>query len=264
MKMPNFLVLVTEEIKLEKKGKVNYLFPLKDYCVGFTKEFSLEEINMSDSYVYLNRILDTKSIENFQKLLPNLPRNIKGIVFEDLGIYELIKETTLEKILYASHANCSIKTINAYLEKMDSVVISPDITEEETKEILKNAKKPVIVYGLGHLPYMYSRRTLNSNYANHFHYQPSSVLELKESITKMPFFAVENHLGTVLYDKKIYNASSLQKEKNIKFILINPFQTNLSLEEALTFFLENIGPEFTTGFLHQKTIYRLKQTKENE
>ena len=46
-----------------------------------------------------------------------------------------------------------------------------DITLEETKEILKKANKKVILYGLGHLNYMYTRRTLNSNYAKHFNYE---------------------------------------------------------------------------------------------
>lgn len=257
--MPNFLVIVTDEITPEEKKGVNYLFPLKGYCVGFTKEFEFEQINIPNSYIYINRILDTKSIEEFQKILPNILKKVKGIVFEDLGIYEQIKDTPLEKILYATHAICSAQTINTYLEKMDSVVISPDITEEETKEIIQGAIKPVILYGLGHLPYMYSRRTLNQNYAKQFHYQKSTILELKESITKMPFFAVENQFGTVLYDKKIYNASALQNEENLKFILINPFQTKQSLNVLIQAYLKNTGLDTTTRFLSQKTIYRLKE-----
>lgn len=258
MKLRKYLVIVSESISLKEYDNVNYVFPLSSFCVGFNKTYELEDIKVNDAYIYLNRLLDTSDIDNLKSLLSKIPNNIKGIIFEDMGVYELTKNLKIEKILYALHANCSYQTINAYLKQVDFVVISPDITLEETKEILKNTNKKVILYGLGHLSYMYSRRNLNSNYAKHFNYEIKKELPLEETVTKMPFISIENLYGTVLYDDKIYNASILQNEENVEAFLINSFHTGLDTLELIKAFEENNINNSTTRFLEQKTIYKLK------
>ncbi len=258
MKQPNFLIIVSESISLKKYDNVKYVFPLSSFCVGFTKTYNLNEIKVQDAYLYINRILNTSDFKNLQEIIKILPSNIKGIIFEDMGVYELVKHLNIEKILYALHANCSYYTINAYLEKVDSVVISPDITLEETKEILKNANKEVILYALGHLNYMYSRRLLNSNYAKYFNYEPKKILNLKENVTKMPFISLENEYGTVLYDDKIYNAHPLKDATNVKYFLINSVLTNLDTEDLIASFINDSLTNTTKRFLEQKTIYQLK------
>ena len=264
MKQLNFLIIVSDSISLKEYDNVNYVFPLSSFCVGFIKTYNIEDIKVSNAYLYLNRLLDTLSINALKDILYNLPSNIKGIIFEDLGVYELVKDLKLTKILYTVHSNCNYQTINAYLKKVDSVVISPDITLDETKEILKMVDKKVVLYGLGHLSYMYSRRTLNTNYALNFGYQADEILKLNESISNMPFFSVENNYGTVLYDDKIYNAHMLKDEDNVLAFLINSFETNLDTDELIKAFLNNKIEKQTTGFLQQKTIYKLKQGGQNE
>ena len=258
MKLLKYLVIVSESISLKEYDNVNYVFPLSSFCVGFNKTYDLDEIKIDNAYLYLNRLLDTSDIKRLQEVLKKIPNNIKGIIFEDMGVYELTKDLKLEKILYALHANCNYQTINAYLEKVDSVVVSPDITLNETKEILKMANKKVILYGLGHLNYMYTRRTLNSNYAKHFNYEINKELNLEETVTKMPFISIENEYGTVLYDDKIYNASILQNEENVFAFLINSFHTNLDTLELIKAFEENKINNSTTRFLEQKTMFKLK------
>ena len=258
MKQYNFLVIVSESISLKEFDNVNYVFPLSSFCVGFSKTFKLEDIKIDNAYLYLNRLLNTKDIVSLKKILNKLPSNIKGIIFEDMGVYELIKDLNITKILYTVHANCSYYTINAYLEKVDSVVVSPDITLNETKEILKMANKKVVLYGLGHLNCMYTRRTLNSNYAKHFNYESKNILNLNEKVTKMPFFSVENEYGTVIYDDKIYNAHLLKDEDNILAFLINSFHTNLDTLQLIEAFLNNNIDNQTNGFLEKETVYRLK------
>ncbi len=260
-KAHKFLVCVTEEVTVKKVKDVYFLFPLKNFCVGFTKEYTIEEIK-DEAYIYINRMLNTKDIENLKPIISHLPNNIKGIVFEDLGVYELCKNLKIEKILYALHANCNSKTINTYLEKMDSVVISPDITYEQTKEILLKARKPLVIYGLGHLNFMYSRRPLLTNYANYYHYPVLRQLDILEEVSKTPFIVMENDYGTVFYDKYIYNASILKDLDNIKFVLINPLKTNLDTKDAIEAFLNGNDNDYTTGFLHQKTIYKVKKKGE--
>lgn len=254
----NYLIIATNDITIKEVSHVNFLFPLQDFSVGFLKEYQLEEITISNAYLYINRLLDTVSIAKLKELLPLIKDNIKGIVFEDLGVYELIKDSRLEKIYYATHANCNKYTIETLLPKMNSIVISPDITTSECQEILQNTSKPLIIYGLGHLACMYSRRTLNTNYAKNFDYPKERILHLKETVTKMPFFSIENNYGTVLYDEKIFLGTKLKDEPNIYQVLINPLELHKDVFELIQIFLSGELEDSTTRFLDQKTIYRLK------
>lgn len=257
--LPSYYVVVSESISLTSFDNVFYVFPLKDFAVGFTSVYSISDINVSHAYLYLNRLLDTKDIAILEDILFCLPTNIEGIIFEDLGVYELVKSMSLKKILYAVHANCNYMTINTYLDWVDRVVISPDITLLETKEIISKVKKPVIVYGLGHLSFMYSRRTLNTNYAKHFNYASKNVLNLKETMSKMPFLSVENDYGTVIYDDKLYLANKLVNEVNIDGVFINSFATGLDTLELIDVWLGKKIIPSSSGFLEQKTIVNLKE-----
>lgn len=256
--MNKYLITVTENIA-PLDPNIYYLFPLKDYTVGYPYTFTLKQIQKyPHAYIYINRLLNTSDITNLQAILQKpLLTNIQGIVFEDLGVYEIIKDYPLEKILYATHACCSTNTINTYLKYMDSVIISPDITKEETLEILNNSSKPLIIYGLGHLPYMYSRRLLNTNYQTNFNYPLNNQIILKENITKQEFIAVENEYGTVIYDKKLYIANEFPFNSKIKYIFLNPNLTNFRVNQTINCFLYEKN-DITKGFLTKKTTYQLK------
>ena len=131
---PNKLLVVITDLKqlsiLKKARITNFLFPLKDYCVGYPNTFRLEEIE-EEGYLYLNRILDNTAYENLKDVLLTLPSNIKGLVFEDFGVIILAKELNLdlELILYQTHFATNHQSINENLEFVDSIVISTDITK---------------------------------------------------------------------------------------------------------------------------------------
>ncbi len=256
--MKNKYLIIPTKIETKKYDFVEYLYPLKSYCVGFLHEYELDEIP-NDAYVYVNRIFDTKSIEEFKMLLPSLAKK-KGILFEDLGVYELTKDLKLQKILWASHANCSSYTINTYLKWMDSVVISPDITKEECLEILKKAKKPILLYTYGPLPYMYSRRELLTNFARHFELEEKREYRVREKTTTKGFYLIENEYGTVVFDEKVLDGRELLGSTNVFAYLINLdwMEEEIDIEKWLKDF-ESLKPlpNTTEGFLHQKTIYRL-------
>ena len=119
-----------------KVGITTFLFPLKEYCVGYN-DFSLEEINkcdVSNKYILINRVLDCKGIDEFKKIIKKF-KNIKGLVFEDIGIYQSVKKIglDLELILFQNHFNCNKESINFWLDRVDSVVVSNELTFNELK-----------------------------------------------------------------------------------------------------------------------------------
>lgn len=256
--MKNKYFILAGKNKQEKIPGVTFLFPLKGYCVGMECEYSLEDIP-KESFLYVNRILDEKSIESFKKLVPSIESKIKGIIFEDLGIYELLKNSKLIKILYASHALCGLNTIETFLPMMDSVIVSPDITLEETKEIANKVDKNIGVFLFGRMPLMYSRRNLLTNYATHHEIQISDNEVIHEPVSNHDFLLVQNEYGTVFYDHKMIDQRLLLGLEHIEYYFIN--LEYIPVDDLKEWFidLENHKeiPDTTTGFMNQKTIYRL-------
>lgn len=267
-----FLVTITdlEQLEICKKARItNFLFPLKDYCVGFKTTFELDEIK-EEGYLYLNRILDNKSYENLKPILSNLPDKIKGIVFEDFGVITLAEELNLklELILYQTHFATNHQSINENLEYVDSIVISTDITKKEIDKILQKTNKPLVYVLYSLIPAMYSRRTLLTNFETEFATPKKEIVTLEEQISKKNFIAMENEYGTVLYHDKYLNAIDDLDDTKIKYYLINPL---LLSKEELNQVLENLiakkkelQANEDRGFLDQETIYRIKEVRRAE
>ena len=270
---PNkFLVVITDlkQLSILKKARItNFLFPLKDYCVGYPKTFSLEEIK-EEGYLYLNRILDNESYESLKKILQELPSNIKGLVFEDFGVITLTKELNLdlELILYQTHFATNHQSINENLEFVDSIVISTDITKNEIDLILSKTTKPLVYVLYSLIPAMYSRRTLLKNFETEFNTEEQKIVTLKEHVSKKDFIAVETEYGTVLYHDKYLNGFDHFDDEKIKFYLINPvLLDNVKLESLLIDLInEKKEPKEweDRGFLDKETIYRLKELDRHE
>ena len=162
MERINKLVTVTNrEIidDLRNIPNVTLVYPLKSFCVGYTDYFDILEI---DDYVLVNRILDDNDLDKLESILNS--SNIKGIVFDDLGIIDIVANLDITKILLLDHLATNTKSINYYLEYVDSVVVSNDLTEEEIRNIVANVSKPLVINVFGLKTLMYSRRLLLSNY----------------------------------------------------------------------------------------------------
>ncbi len=261
----NKTLLLVENLELvaslKKESNITFLFPIKDFTVGFPKTFTLDEIK-EEAFIFINRIMSNKAIEEFKVFLPTLPPNIKGIVFDDLGVLNVLITipNNLTKILFLNHLNCNYESINVFLEYVDSVVVSPDITLNEITEILAKAIKPLVLYTFGHVNIMYSRRTLITNYNNHFNLKVEPLATLEEEITKQKFKIIENPYGTVIYTSKPFNALSLRNANNVLYNLINTvFLTN---EEVITILKSktNLEEKYPYKYLSTKnTIVKIKE-----
>ena len=264
MKKNNILLLINNlEImdKIKEKDNITFLFPVKEFCVGFPNLFDINEINI-DAYIFVNRIMDNKSIEDFKKFIKILPNNIKGIVFDDIGVLNILINEKIEitKILFLNHMNCNYESINSYLEYVDSVVVSPDITISEIDEILEKAQKPLTLYTFGHMNIMYSRRTLLTNYNEHFKSDISNIATLEEEISHHKFKINESKYGTVIYTNEPFNGLILREKENVLFNLINTiFLTDEEILEILNS-KDNLENKYPYKYLsEEKTIFKLKE-----
>ena len=200
-----FLVSINsfDDIEVYKKvGITTFLFPLEGYTVGYPGVFNVLQINEvkeKNIYVLINRILNSQDIDNLKELLLKL--KVKGLVFEDIGVFNLVKKLKLdlELIFFPNHFNTNYQSINAFLNKgIDSAVVSNEITKKEIEDITKNAIKPVVLQVFGYNMAMYSRRLLLDNYAKAYNLEKQNPLEIRENVSKHKFLVYENNYGTVL------------------------------------------------------------------
>lgn len=261
MKQNKYLIVVADEELLELKVKnINFLFPITEYSVGFPTTFSIEEINSPNAFLYINRILDKKSMEKLKKDLLDLKKNIMGICFTDLGILGLVKEMGLNlQLIYMQNHNTTNKlSIKYYLEYVDSVLVSTDITKEEIMTILDATTKPLVVPYFSLVDAMYSRRTLLTNYGENFGVKIKKMANLHEDITGLDFVGVENSYGTVLYYKKFIDYRKIE-HSNILYRFVNPLGLDKNTVEKILY-----GDDFSnsdTGFLYKETYYLLREEK---
>ena len=258
--MRHFLTVVTSDEVLKLKVKnINFLFPIQDFSVGFLNTYKIEDIQIPESYLYINRIFDCQGIKELEKMLQKVSSFIKGICFTDLGIIRIVKNLglSLELIYMQSHNTTNAESINYYLDYVDSLLISTDITKEEMITILDQVKKPLVVPYFSLMDTMYSRRSLLNNYQEHFNLPKKQEEVLMEEGTKKEFLAVENDYGTVLYAKKFIDYREIE-HPNIYYSFVNPMHLNQEeIEKILNG--EDASVLKDTGFLHQETYYRLKE-----
>ena len=224
--------------------------PLKSFCVGYEVEFDISEI---DDYVLVNRILDDNDLDKLESILNS--SNIKGIVFDDLGIIDIVANLDITKILLLDHLATNTKSINYYLEYVDSVVVSNDLTEEEIRNIVANVSKPLVINVFGLKTLMYSRRLLLSNYEMYHNLKEERIVDA--NIEDKYFKIVENDYGTLFYAKNYYNALCLLDLDNVLFFWYNPIF--LDNEKTIKLVLDNDITDINSEllFLDKKTYYKV-------
>lgn len=244
---------------LKKLGITNFVYPLDNFCVGIPNSFSFSEIDC-DGYIYINRILDNSGIDELKSIKEDILTNkhIKGVIFDDLGVLQVFKDTHLETILYMTHFMCSSKEVNEYLEFVDSVILSTDITVNEIKYIIDNAKKSISLFTFGLVSTMYSRRLLLDNYSKFYNLDKVNPLTINN--TNNSFILYENNYGTVLYhDHYLYDKNLL--DLNVLYYFYHPiFLSNEEILNVLSNNFDNIKTD--TGFLYKETIFKLKSGDE--
>lgn len=247
------LVTVTSkklEEKLKNKKDITLLYPLENYTIGYENYFNIEDI---DDFVLINRILNDEELDNLANILKL--SKIKGIVFDDLGILEVIKDLNIKKILLLDHLATNSISINYYLDYVDSVVVSSDLSYDEIESITRKAQKEVVIYAFGLKKLMYSRRNLLSNYATYQRLENKEKIDAK--IEDKKFVIKEDKYGTSFYMGKYYNGLELLNLNNVLYFWYD--LNYLDIDNALDIILNNkVSIETTTGFLHQELTYKVR------
>ena len=247
----NKLVTVTNKdyISKLKEEDVTLVYPLRFFSTGYEEYFDIDDV---DEFALVNRILSDKELDYLEDILKS--SHIKGIIFDDLGIIDVIKNLDITKILLLDHIANNSKSINYYLEYVDSVVVSSDLSKDEIEYITKNVKKTVVIYAFGLKALMYSRRNLVSNYEKHYNLDEKNILDA--SINNKYFKFIESKEGTKGYAYPYYNGLSLLNLENVLYFWYDPILLDLdSILKALHGDVKSIVT--STIFLDKKTVYKV-------
>lgn len=244
--------------KYKKVGISTFVFALKDYSIGYEKSFSYEEINNINEtkYVLINQVLDNNKIDSIKNILPLIKAD--GFIFEDIGLINVFKELNIngKKILFMNHFNCNFESVNIWLDYVDSVFISNELTYEEIKEITMKCKKEVVLHVFGYNQIMYSKRKLLSNYYKYNNKEVKLKNTIKDKASDIKFNVIEDINGTIFLSNKIYDGRRLFDLDNVLYYYMNT--SFISIDESLNFINDDNVDNTDNGFLDRKTIYKLK------
>ena len=259
MKRDKILIRINnlDEIKEYKKlGISNFLLTLEKFSIGYNT-FSIDELsNLKENvYVLVNRVLDNEAVNDFKKVSAKL-EFVKGILFEDIGVYQILKESSIPLIWNQNHFAVNSVSINIWLDKVKSVVVSNELEKSELIYVLNNVKNSVILPVFGLNMAMYSRRYLLSFY-NEF----KNLKNIKRALIKTnnykEFIAIENEYGTVLFYKNYFNLiKEVDKfnDNNVLFYYIDPNMVNISDIENI---LNGKSDQYLNPFYENKTVYKV-------
>lgn len=247
----NKLVTVTNKEIISKLNKedVTKVYPLRFFSVGYEEYFDISEI---DDFCLINRILTDDDLDKLEKILKS--SKIKGILFDDLGVLDVIKDLNIIKIFIGDHINNNASSINYYLDYVDSIVVSTDLSFDEIEYITEHVKKDVVIYTFGLKALMYSRRNLLRNYEEYYNLEKDN--EINTSINDKHFKVIESNFGTRIYAYPFYYDERLKK---LDHVLYNWYDVNTldnnKIIEVLNDNFSNI--EVSNAFLDKKSVFKV-------
>ena len=248
--------------KYKKIGINNFLFAVNYFSIGYNS-FDINDIKDLDcnKYLLINRIFNSSDIDKFKNIVPLL-NNFDGIIFEDIGVYNILKNSNIKLIWNQNHFATNIISINNWLSLVNSVVISNELTFEEVKNIIDNVDRPIILNVFGKNNIMYSRRHLLSNFDDYFNIKRDNEVIIRDNISKCEFLVREYDLGSVFFNNtyfNIYKYLNKFNDNNIMYYLIYPFGS--SFDDMVNYINTGDFDMSDDGFMNKKTIYKLGDKK---
>ncbi len=289
--MKLLISLNTLELETYLKFTNSFIIGLRDYCVNYY-EASIEDIKKIthkypkiELFVSLNKNIFNDDLQELKNMIMQLAKmNIKGLIFYDLSILNIVKELNLDiqLVIAQDHLITNYNICNYYYEKgVEYAYLSSDITKDEIVEISKMSNIKLMTLFFGNLLITHSKRKLLTNFYEYYkvgHREKNGLI--KEKNKEEMYYIEENEDGTNILTKKILNGAKFFYElkdkieyavldSNIRDDNFNDFLAivelyNLALNDKISekeFIEKNkeiMGKELYDGFFDKKTIYKVK------
>ena len=277
--------------KLMESGADIFIMGNEEYANRLVHSFSTIELQKASTmideagkelYISLNIMMHNKDIEDvkeFLSFIKTLP--IKGIIFGEVGVYEIAKELGMEDLLIYNPETLNTNSYDPIFWKelgIKGLTISKEITLEDLLEISQDSPLELSMIGHGHLNMFHSRRPLIENF---FKYQRSEYedlinnrnLRIVEEIRNESYPIFQDRHGTHIFRDKalesfqevvtiakaldVFIIDGIFKDTDYLVDVVQAYKTLLSnpkqtLAEELS---EQYKEDHDSGFLYKKTVY---------
>ena len=237
--------------------------------------FSIEEIKhivfsyKHKVYVNFDIIVHEDMLTDVKKYLKELPLEIAGIYFSDMGVYMIAKELNLQgKLIYnPGTLTTNSLDVNSILALgIQRIVLAREITLDEIKYINNHEiNTEVLIHGK--LNMFYSKRKLLSNYYKYRNIAGDyEKMSLVEETRNDKLAIIEDETGTHIFSSGIFNSYDEVKALHCEIRIDGYFLSDEELlqeietyEKILTNQEVNYSKEGkNSGFYYKKTVYRKK------
>lgn len=272
--------------KYKQLGSKAFILGLKDFNVTANLELDIEDIkkitkeNLDvDIFISIDKNIFNHELETLKEKLIELSKlDIKGILFYDLAILNIVKTNNLniDLVWNQTHMVTNYNTCNYYYDKgVKYAYLSSEITLEEMLQINNNSKMQFMVYLVGY-PYLsHSRRKLLTNF-----YEANNESNRKKTILvgerENKYIVKENHTGTSILGGNIINGTIFLDEliqSDISYIILNDYMMKedifIQVVDSTSKYMETKDKEElekiktlignNTHFFNKKTIYKVKK-----
>lgn len=205
-KVALLLNLIKDEYNYKNLTNVDRIYlPISEIILTRNEERVKEITNMADTYLYMPNIIRDEHKNIIYKKIENLVKsyNIKGFVVSNLSQIEELKKYNLEMIGNYTLNVFNNRTANE-LENLNfsTITISPELNEEEIKNIKTNLYKELIVYG--RIPLMTSEYCTIGTFKNCNGMCTKGKYVLKDRMNfEFPIYTNRINCNTSIYNSKI-------------------------------------------------------------
>lgn len=263
---------------IDKLNCDGVIIGIKDLSINMPCYFEVEDLNKinKEVFVCLNKNIHNNELELLEKTLIKLKDyKIKGIIFYDIAVVNLVKRLNLDFDLVWSqeHMTNNYYTVNFWnSNNVKYTWVSNDITLREMKEIKDNTESKLMVTLFGYIPMMASRRHLVKNYLNTFNLKDESKINYIEKEGNTYPLIDEKH-GTICYTSFILNGLKEKLLLNYDYIILNSFlieddkfievldmfnKVNEDNVDELEEQINNMFDNTKKGFFYEETVYKVK------
>lgn len=271
-------LVIPSSLNLDKFKCDGVIIGIKDLSINMPCYFEVEDLSKinKDLFICLNKNFHNSELELLENTLVELSGyDIKGIIFYDLAVVNIVKKLNLnfELIWNQEHMTNNYYTINFWNEMgVKTTWISNDITLREMKEIKENTPSKLMVTLFGYVPMMTSRRHLVKNYLKTFDLDDKSLINYIEKEDNIYPLVDEKH-GTTCYTSFILNGLKEKLLLDYDYIVLNSFlisdedfvtvieifnEVNNDNVDMLEEKINNMFNNTKKGFFYEETVYKVK------
>lgn len=263
-----------EHIKyLNKKDIGGYIIGLKNYSIFQNLKLNIEEIKNIDTdkeiYISINKPIHNNEIDDIKNILKELSKmKINGILYEDIAIYNINKNTNLNLnlILATMHIPTNSVTCNYWKDKgVKGALLSTELMYTDFIKIKKDTNMIIMVYLYGYVPIFESKRELITSYMKHINKDKTDNIYYMYEKERRKYYPIYEEENNTFITEDILNGISVLNElekNNIDYIILNSLMHNKeNFNKIVDEYINRkiLKKDVFTGFLYKESIFKVKQ-----